>query len=49
MNDHERLSTLNEQYIRASLASDPARYDTHLADDFICINHNATCSIRRSS
>ena len=41
MNDHERLTTLNEQYIRASLASDTAWYDAHLADDFVCINHNA--------
>jgi ketosteroid isomerase-like protein len=42
MTDHERLSELNEAYIRASLSSDTNWYDEHLADDFVCISPDAT-------
>ena len=42
MTDRERLSELNENYIRASLTSDTQWYDDHLADDFVCINPDAT-------
>jgi len=42
MTDHERLSELNEAYIRASLSSDTNWYDKYLADDFVCINPDAT-------
>jgi ketosteroid isomerase-like protein len=42
MTDHERLSELNEAYIRASLLSDTKWYDAYLADDFVCINPDAT-------
>jgi ketosteroid isomerase-like protein len=42
MTDHERLSELNQAYIRASLASDTTWYDEYLADDFVCINPDAT-------
>lgn len=40
--DREALTQLNDAYIRASLNADAAWFDAHLADDFICISHDAT-------
>src|SRR4051812_22431341 len=42
MSDAERLRTLNEEYIQAFLTSDVAWYEAHLADDFVCIESDAT-------
>lgn len=42
LTDRETLTHLNEAYIRASLNADAAWFDRHLADDFICISHDAT-------
>jgi hypothetical protein len=38
----ERLRALNEQYIRSILTSDVEWFRTHLADEFICIESDAT-------
>src|SRR5689334_10848081 len=42
LTDRETLTHLNEAYIRASLNADAAWFDRHLAEDFICISHDAT-------
>ena len=42
MTDAEQLMTLNEAYVRASLSCDTAWYVEHFADDFVCINPDAS-------
>lgn len=37
MTEKDRLRRLNEDYIRAGLLGDVAWYETHLAEDFTCI------------
>lgn len=38
----QRLKALNEQYIRSILASDVDWFRVHLADEFVCIESDAT-------
>ena len=40
--DQERLHQLNEQYSQAVLKADVNWYRQHLADDFVCIDSEAT-------
>lgn len=40
--DQARLQQLNEQYIEAVLKADVNWYRQHLADDFVCIDSEAT-------
>ena len=40
--DQARLQQLNEQYIEAVLQADVNWYQKHLADDFVCIDSEAT-------
>ena len=42
MSDDKRLRSLNEQYVRASLAGDVAWYQARLADDFVCIQSDGS-------
>ncbi len=42
MTDHDQLLALNAAYVQASLTADTAWYSEHLADDFVCINPDAT-------
>jgi ketosteroid isomerase-like protein len=38
----EQLRALNAQYISAAVSGDVAWYGRHLADDFVCIDSDAT-------
>jgi ketosteroid isomerase-like protein len=40
--DQARLRQLNEQYIEAVMNADVQWYQQHLADDFVCIDSEAT-------
>jgi ketosteroid isomerase-like protein len=42
MAPEQHLRQLNEQYVKASLASDVEWYRTHLADDFVCIESDGS-------
>lgn len=42
MNSEEQIRQLNNAYIQAILASDVAWFQTHLAEDFVCIESDAT-------
>jgi ketosteroid isomerase-like protein len=42
MTDRDTLYRLNEEYVRASLASDVAWYDARLAPDFVCIDSDGS-------
>ena len=40
--NEQKLRELNERYVRSWLTSDTEWYAKHLADDFICINPDAS-------
>jgi len=42
MSDERLLRELNEAYIQAFMSGDVAWYDRHLADDFVCIESDAS-------
>ena len=42
MSREERIRTLNEQYVQASLAGDVEWYRAHLADEFVCIESDGS-------
>lgn len=42
MTSEVEIRQLNEAYIRAILASDVAWFQTHLAEEFVCIESDAT-------
>src|SRR5882757_7735472 len=42
MTSEAEVRTLNEQYVRASLAGDVEWYRAHLAEDFVCIDSDGS-------
>ena len=47
MTIEQELRELNERYVRAWLTSDTAWYSKHLADDFVCVNPDASAQNKK--